>query len=42
MTFLTMSKFIIAAVVSVIAGLSIVYASPLFYDTEINESIPII
>ena len=35
-----MNKFIIAVVVSVIAGLSIVYASPLFYDTKINESIP--
>ena len=40
MVFLSVNKFIIVAVVAVIAGISIVYASPLFYDTEINESIP--
>lgn len=39
MAFLSVNKFIIVAV-AVIAGISIVYASPLFYDTEINESIP--
>ena len=36
-----MNKFIIVAVVAIIVGISITYASPLFYDTEINESIPI-
>ena len=40
MAFLTMNKFIIVAVVVIIVGISITYASPLFYDTEINESIP--
>ena len=40
MAFLAMNKFIIVAVVAVIAGISITFASPLFYDTEINESIP--
>ena len=40
MAFLTMNKFIIVAVVVTIVGISIAYASPLFYDTEINESIP--
>lgn len=40
MVFLSVNKFIIVAIVAVIAGISIVYASPLFYDTEINESIP--
>ena len=40
MAFLAMNKFIIVAVVAIIVGISITYASPLFYDTEINESIP--
>lgn len=40
MTLLAMNKFIIVAVVVVIAGISIAFASPLFYDTEINEPIP--
>lgn len=40
MAFLAMNKLIIVTVVAVIAGISIVYASPLFYDTEINEPIP--
>lgn len=40
MTFLTMNKFIIVSVIASVAGISIAFASPLFYDTEINESIP--
>jgi hypothetical protein len=35
-----MNKFIIATIVVVIAGISVAFASPLFYDTEINEPIP--
>jgi hypothetical protein len=35
-----MNKFIIVTVVAAIAGISIVFTSPLFYDTEINEAIP--
>jgi len=34
-----MNKFIIATIV-VVAGISVAFASPLFYDTEINEPIP--
>jgi hypothetical protein len=35
-----MSRWIIISVVVAIAATSIAFASPLFYDTEINESIP--
>lgn len=35
-----MNKFIIATIVVVVAGISIAFASPLFYNTEINEPIP--
>jgi len=35
-----MNKFIIAAIVVVVAGISVAFASPLFYNTEINEPIP--
>jgi len=35
-----MNKFIIATIVVVVAGISVAFASPLFYDTEINEPLP--
>jgi len=35
-----MNKFIITTIVVVAAGISVVFASPLFYDTEINEPLP--
>ncbi len=36
-----MNKFIIPTIVAAIAGISIVFASPLFYNTQINEPIPV-
>jgi len=35
-----MNKFIISTIIVAVASISVAFASPLFYDTEINEPLP--
>lgn len=35
-----MNKFVITTIIVAITGVSVIFASPLFYDTELNEPAP--